>query len=401
VLPGIEDAELRGRARRVAELAREAGLDAVLAWSRGGGTVERCANVLYLADHYNPWPAVPDAPGMWSGQGHAGVLVTAEGERVLIANVAAQERAGARCEDVVEDPRIDRALATALARHGLSRGRVGLAADGSLPFDLFQRFQAAVPQVRWAAADALLLEVRRIKSPAEQVLIREAVAAGDAMMTAMLGAVAPGVPAADVHRAGWTAGLERGVALYDAPSASGPAPAAFAPAALPAWPDRVLEAGDLWRADLYGSRRGYLFDLARTTVVGGAPTPVQAEILEAATAIVEAVVAGLAPGVTCAQAHALGDAATAQHAPWVRREDPHDYPHYGHTIGLGWEDLWLWPGEPTPLAAGMHVAVETTVGRPGAGFAMFEQDVLVTAGGAELTSRCEPRPWRQVEVSDR
>lgn len=394
MVPDIPGEEMQARARQVAALSRDAGLDAVLAWSRGGGTVDRGANVLYLANYYNPWPAVPDAPGMWSGQGNAGVLVTLEGLRILIANVPAHERASAHCDDVVDEPRIDRGLALALQRHGLTRGRIGLAADGSLELGLFRRFAAAAPEVRWADADPLLWEARRIKSPAEQAIIRQAVGVGDAMMTAMLGAVAPEVREVDIHRAGWQAGLERGVAPYDAPVASGPRPGTFAPSSLPAWSDRLLEEGDLWRTDLYGSWRGYLFDFARSTVVG-VPSAVQQEILEAATAIVEDIVGGLAPGITFAEAHALGEAAKRRHAPWARHDGRHDYPHYGHTIGLGWEDLWLWPHEHRPLQAGMHVAVETTVGRPQTGFAMFEQDLLVVEGGAELTSRCEPRPWRQ------
>ena len=43
----------------------------MLAWSRGGGTVDRYANVLYLTNYYNPWPGVLDFPPMWTGQANA------------------------------------------------------------------------------------------------------------------------------------------------------------------------------------------------------------------------------------------------------------------------------------------------------------------------------------------
>jgi Xaa-Pro aminopeptidase len=391
----ISPDEYRVRACRVAGLVRERGLDGLVAWSRGGGTVDRFANVLYLTNYYNPWPAVLDFPELWTGQGNAGVLVTAEGERVLITNVPEEEWRGSyvHCEDFVDDPHIDRGLARALTRHGLEHARVGLVAEDSLALGLYRRLLEATPTVRWEPADDILAEVRRIKSPAEMNVIRRAVSVGDAVMEAMLSTVRPGATEADVHRAGIEAGLALGLAPYDAPGASGPAPGAFAPSSLPSWSERELAAGDLWRTDMYGIWHGYLFDVSRSTVAGE-PSASQLEILEAATAIVEAVISAIAPGMPFAVAHAAGDEATRRHAAWVRRgEGKHDYPHYGHTIGLGWEGLWIHPAETSTFEPGMHVAVETTVGRSETGFAMFEQDLLVVDSGVELTSRCDPRPW--------
>lgn len=396
---GIDAGEYRERAARVAALAAEQGLDAVLAWSRGGGTVDRYANVLYLTNYYNPWPGVLDFPPMWTGQSHAGVLVTREGERVLITNVPEAEwrDSAVHCDDFVDDPHIHAGAAEALARRGLSGARVGLAAADSMNVGLYRALLEVTPGVRWEAADALLLEARRIKSEAEMAVIRQSVAAGDAMMEAMLAEVVPGRREADVHRAGWAAGLERGAAPYDTPGASGPLAGVFGPTTLPAWSERTLEEGDLWHTDMYGVWHGYLFDFSRSTVAGTA-SPDQLEILEASTTIVEEVISAIRPGVTFAEAHAVGVEATARHAARLPRKPAegakHDYPHFGHTIGLGWEDLWIYPGEHRAFEPGMHVAVETSTGKPGVGFAMFEQNLLVVPGGTELTSRCRTRPWR-------
>lgn len=390
----IRAEEYRARAKRVADLGAAEGLDGVLAWSRGGGSVDRFANVLYLTNYCNPWPAVPDALEMWSGQGNAGALVTADGDRVLITNVPEYEwRGTVHCEDFVDNPRIDLGLAAALRRHGLDGGRVGLAADGSLALGLYHRLTAAVPSVTWVPADRVLLEVRRIKSPTEMDVIRRAVSVGDAMMAAMLETVRPGATEAGIYLAGLKIGLELGLAPYDALMASGPRPDALAPSSLPAWSQRALSPGDLWRVDLYGTWHGYLFDFSRTTVAGEASSA-QLEILEATTQIVEDIVAFMGPGVTFAEAFRAGEAATHQHASWQRRTAPHDYPHFGHTIGLGWEDHWIAPHEERTFEPGMHVAVETTVGRPDTGFAMFEQNLLVVDRGVELTSQCDRRPWR-------
>ena len=161
---------------------------------------------------------------MWTGQANAGVLVTREGERVLVTNVPEAEWRGSavHCEAFVDEPHIHVGAAQALHDRGLSGARVGLAAADSMTVGLYRALLEATPDVQWSPADELLLEARKIKSDAEMAVIREAVAAGDAMMEAMLANVEPGRTEADVHRAGWRAGLDRGVAIYDTPGASGP-----------------------------------------------------------------------------------------------------------------------------------------------------------------------------------
>jgi Xaa-Pro aminopeptidase len=395
----ISAAEFESRSARVAELAAAERLDAVLAWARCGGTVDRYANVLYLANYYNPWPNVVDFAPMWSGQGNAGVLVTREGERVLVTNVAEAEWRShdVQCDAFVDDPHIHAGVARALAERGLAGGTVGLAAADSMSVGLHRLLLEAAPDVRWQPADDLMLQARRIKSPAEMDLIREAVAAGDAMMNAMLAEVVPGNREGDVHRAGWTAALAHGALPYDTPGSSGALAGIFAPSALPSWSERPLEDGDLWHTDMYGVKGGYLFDFSRSQVAG-TPTEAQLEVLEAPVAVVEQIVAAIRPGMTFAEAHAVGveaKAALPAHLAGKPSEDErHDYPHFGHTIGLGWEDLWIWSGEQTAFEPGMHVAVETSVGHPEVGFAMFEQNLLVVDGGHELTSHAPARPWR-------
>lgn len=390
--------EYRERVSRVAAMAADQGLDGILVWSRGGGTVDRYANVLYLTNYFNPWPGVLDFLPLWSGQGNAGALVTSEGECVLVTNVPQDEwrNTFVHCDAFVDDPHIHAGAARALRDRGMEGARIGLAAADSMTVGLYRVLLEATPNVRWEPADEILLEARRIKSPAEMGVIRKAVAAGDAMMEAMLAAVIPGNSEADVHRAGWIAGLNHGVALYDTPGSSGPNATVFGPSTLPSWCERRLEEGDLWHSDMYGVWHGYLFDFSRTTVAG-APSPEQLEVLEAPVAIVEEIIASLRPGLTFAGAAAVGERARRRLAPGLSQRggdrNKHAYPHFGHTIGLGWENLWIYPGEQRVLEPGMHVAVETSVGQPGLGFAMFEQNLLITESGVELTSRCEPRWW--------
>ena len=89
--------------------------------------------------------------------------------------------------------------------------------------------------------------------------------------------------------------------MYDAAVASGPHASRYTYGRLPSWSTRPLEDGDLFHIDLYGTLDGYMFDFSRTAVVGRGPDPAQAEVVEGASAAIEAGVAGLAPGVTGAE----------------------------------------------------------------------------------------------------
>jgi len=399
IRPEISKEEFAERAQRVASLARDRGLDAVLAWSKGGGTVDRVGNILWLTNHANAWPAVPDT-SMWSGQGHAGCLVLPDGERVLVSNLDADEwqAFNVHCDDHVDEPFIERGLAAAVRARGLESGRIGIAGEDALTVGLWRRILSELPNVQFESADDLLLEARRIKSPAERDIIRRAVAVGDSMMEAMVTRVEPGRTEAEVHAAGMRAGIDLGVAPYDAPMASGPNAARFAPNTLPTRSDRVLQEGDLWHTDLYGLWHGYLFDFSRSTVAGE-PNRDQELILEASVAIVESVIGAVRPGVPFRAAWEAGERTLDRMMPSVtsgsvHQRPKHAYPHYGHTIGVGWEDLWIAPDSDAMFEEGMHVTSETFAALEGVGFALFEQDFLVSADGVELTSRYEPRPWR-------
>ena len=71
-IPRREYAERR-EAARVAARAR--GLDGLLAWSMGGSTLDRYANVFYLTNHYDSGNVFPDTDGLYQGFGMAAVVL--------------------------------------------------------------------------------------------------------------------------------------------------------------------------------------------------------------------------------------------------------------------------------------------------------------------------------------
>ena len=151
-------------------------------------------------------------------------------------------------------------------------------------------------------ADELGWELRERKSPAEQALLRAAGRVGTRAMDAAMETAVPGTTEAQVAAAFLSQLASAGGALYDIVVSSGPWAHTLAPnggaAGSAPYTTRSLEEGDLLRIDAYGSVGGYLFDFARSRVVGRAPDTAQRALLDAVRDSVAAGVEQLRPGVT-------------------------------------------------------------------------------------------------------
>ena len=217
-------------------------------------------------------------------------------------------------------------------------------------------------------------------------------------MAAALDAAVPGANEADVAAVLHERVVREGGAIYNVVVSSGAASTTLGPsggaAGAAGWTTRRLAPGELLRIDAYGSLAGYLFDLARTVVVGderagtvgGGATDEQAELIDALRASVRAGIAALRPGVALADvARACEEAlAASDHA---RR---HGVPahlmggFWGHGLGLGFEPPWIGPDSAERVEAGWCLAIERRAAVPGLGGAQYEDDVLVGPGGPEL-----------------
>jgi Xaa-Pro aminopeptidase len=395
----IAPSEYRERARRVADEATKRGLAATLVWSKGGGTVDRYADVLYLTNHYTQFPHIPDLPPHWAGRAHMACIVTREGETILFSDIADWRRDIVVADRVVVALDLPVAIAGVLAELGLDRERIGLVAAESLVLGTWRRLRSQVPGVDWVPFDDVLERMRSVKSAAEVGIIREAVAVGDKIMGAMLDACEPGNTEADVAAAGYQAAITSGASMYDLPGASGPNSSSFSHGNLPSWSMRTLRVGDLWHSDMYGAYHGYYYDYTRSLVVGAAPTSEQLEVLEGAIGAVDAVLAVLRPGVTADAAFRAGQAYMSENGFDAGTADDvvaglgQAFPSYGHSLGLAWESPWIVPGNDWKLQPNMYLAIEASVGLPGVGAAGFEENVLITADGVEVLSSVPKRRW--------
>ena len=57
--------EYETRRQRAGEMAAGAGLDGLLVCSRGGGTLDRFADIFWLSGFYTQFPYLPDVAGYW------------------------------------------------------------------------------------------------------------------------------------------------------------------------------------------------------------------------------------------------------------------------------------------------------------------------------------------------
>jgi Xaa-Pro aminopeptidase len=135
---------------------------------------------------------------------------------------------------------------------------------------------------------------------------------------------------------------------------------------------------------------GYVFDFARSRVVGGRATPEQQQLLDAVRDSVQGGVDALRPGVTLGAVARRCESVFAASA-YARR---HGVPAstlggaWGHGLGLTFEPPWITTDSEVVAEPGMCLAIERRIeapeAPPGARGAQYEDNVLVTTDGVEL-----------------
>lgn len=381
--------EFYSRWQRAQEICRVEGVEALVVWGRGGGTVDASEDVVYLANHYAGFPLCHDLEGAWSGLSSAAVILPAEGEPTLIRDAATFPGRPGPIEDVRPTNFVPDTVAQTLIERGFGSARVGLVAGNTMVLAPYRRLIAAAPKVEFVAMDNAIESLRVIKSPYEFQLLREAADIGNEGVLAMMrAATKPGTTEAEAVAVAYKTVIERGAAVWDAAVAAGPHTAFYNYGQMPEWTTRKLETGDMFHCDMYGAAvEGYIWDFARTTVTGGRPNSAQEEVIDGAIASIDAGVATVRAGVK------VGEVAKAVRDTLIERGVEMGYPLYGHSYGLRFEAPWLLLDNNQVIEAGMAIAIETMAGIKGVGNAKYEQNVLIHEDSVELLSTCPPRPW--------
>jgi len=399
----ILKSEFLQRQQRAVERAAEQGFDALLVWSRGGTSVDFYGDVMYLANHHSPFPPNQDT-AQWSGRSFSALIMPVDGEPTLVVDLPDYDPNQIHVDDVRSVLHVPQAAAIALREKGLDRKRIGLVGRDSLLVSHLRSIEQELghsPQL--VPADEILERLRLVKSDAELEHVRHASTVGNRWMRAMMEAIEPGRTEGEVVGEGLRVLAAEGGFPYDAALASGDrASNFFSRNQIPSWDARkVLEAGTLAHVDAWGAVNGYFLDLDRSTVVGGKPTDRQREVLEAAIAIVEHLIAGVRPGVRVGELYDRGASWLLENGFGEHRAELGEagtdfgqlFPAFGHSVGLGLERPFVIEGEQTQLEPNMVFALEALIGHRDVGGAAFEHTMIVTSDGAEVLNADCPAHW--------
>ena len=387
----LNEDEYALRRENARQLAEQRGLDALVICGRGGGTVDRYANVFYLTNFYSSFPYIPDEPGHWQARAHSYVVLPVKGDATLIADLPSIDTAQIPRDHIVVTEDVTGALVQVIAECGLENATLGLVGEDTMPVSHFRAFERELPKTTWRNADDILTGLRAHKSAGEIQLLRTAADIGSRVIEAMMDAAEPGALHGQVVAAGMQPLMSAGGVLYNAFMASGTGGEnpTLVRNSFPTWgAEERLVDGQWFRMGLSGVVGGYYFDVSRSKPIGGPSSNAQIDAFEAAIDVVQT-------GISAAKFGApASDIATAA----IAKQRSLGYPiegvfsGLGHGIGLGWDSPWLIPDESMTLQQDMVINVERTLTRDGY-LGDFEETILITDDGPELLTNARLRYW--------
>lgn len=386
----ITASEFEQRRQRAGAVARAEGLDGLVVCSRGGGTLDRFADVFWLTGFYTQFPYIPDVAGNWSGRAHAVALVKPSGETRLIVDVPTWVNVALPDERITFADFVTEAAVKAIADEFGSSARLGLVGADTMPASMYRAMTAAQPGIELVDVQGAYNGLKAVKSPGEIELLRRASELGSRSIDAMMAAAKAGMNHGEALSAAMNVLLPARAILYNAfirSGTGGPEPR-FVRSALPTWgSSETLEDGEFLCAGLSGVLDGYYFDLARCRPVGRVSNAM-IDCFESTIAVVEAGIAAAQPGVTGEQVMQAGAAKQAE----LGFPKSGNFQGFGHGIGLGWDDPWLAPGVTKQFEPGMVICVEKWLMRDGyAGD--YEDTILIKPDGNEKITDAQMRWW--------
>lgn len=366
----FNEAEFSGRIARIVERLRSAGADALV--------LTGPENIF--------WATGRQTAGYFAFQA---LVIPADGEPALL--VRELERTGAEAAtwlrsihtyDDNEDP------AKALARL-LSAWRIGTVAIERAGWFVSQamaeRIAAALGGMRLVDGSGLVEGLRLVKSPAELAAIRMAAQHAQAGIAAGIKACGAGVSENAVAARMMAAAIESGSEAMAMEPLVSSGPRSGIPHAT--WRRRTMGQGDCVFLEMAGSHDRYHAALMRSVWIGRPPDRARA-MMDCALGALDAAVAAIRPGRTCAQVHEAARAVVEAHGygEALRKR-------IGYSMGIAFAPDWgegailsLNSGITRPIEPGMAFHLPVVLRAHGEFTVGASETVIVREDGAEPLS---------------
>lgn len=359
------------------------GLDGLLVLGRGGGTLDRHGNLMYLTQYYTSFPTIADVSGEWASRGYGAALLTPNAEVILAIDVVGIELDDVVATDVHCSEDVIGAVIERIRSQWPRRCRIGLVGWDVLTALQWIRLHDALPGVQFVQAEATVEDLRLVKSASEQSVLRKSASVGLRAIRAMTEAVEVGRTEAEIAGVGAKAIVEEGLAIANifvaTYGSTRPRRVRMLPTYLASDP---FKPGEVVCIDITGALHGYYFDISRSQSVGKESAE-QLELRAVAEDAVATVIRNLRPGNTVRNA-TLAGLEVLRRAP--SEAERRSFRALGHGLGLGIERPWLMPSDGTEILPGMCLAVEKKIAVQGNGV-WVEEDVIVHLRGPEIITR--------------
>ena len=373
----------------------EKGYRAAVVFGRGGGSYDRCGDVLYLTNHYSCASGQEIDNRLNTARSFSAAILEPGEEPELIVDEPGPRRELLSVERVSGHNDPMSAVGRALAARRLD-GPVALVGADVLPLKYWCLVDAAAPGVRWVEDETLVQRVRRIKSPAEMERFREAGEIATRSLNLLMEGLVGGASEAGAVAEAIRELRRSGAVCQMIPVAHGAHISRWATDPFTGAGAATPEPGDLVRGWLDSIVfQGYWLDPGRTAVAGGRPTAAQASLIENCVAIVDGVIGAIRPGVRVHEAAELGDRLSEAFRDGASQMNE-QWPLYGHGTGLYWEHPYIGVGMSEPgdrFEAGMVLGVEAFLHIDGLGTAAHEQNLIVHEDRNEIITHSPIRWW--------
>lgn len=384
--------EYEARWQKAEALMARRDIKVAVVFGRGGGTTDNCGDVLYLTNHYSVSGGTDSM--IWSARSFSGVILQRGQEPELHIDEPEVRDDLVAVRNVHCHNHPFAGVAEALKRRGI-RGRVALCGTQFIPVKYYQQLTELTPEIEWVECDDLIRDLRKIKSERELDCYRlageNATLAENALMEALLSGKSEREAAGEAARIT----VARGGRIQAIGTNFGDTLCYDYRNPLTGSSEDTPQPGDMVRGTVHAAfYQGYYLDPGRTAV-RGRPSDEQRRLIEATSAIVQALTAMMRPGARLLDVAAEGDRLTQAFGGEVSAIMK-NFPFFGHGIGLSFEQ----PRISTAMSqtddvvkANMVFGVEAFLATAGVGSAFFEDIIIVGEDRTELLTKTPHLFW--------